>query len=34
MKNGVNFVALLGIILKIHRTEDSSSIHFLLNLFK
>ena len=33
MKNGVNFVALLGVIIKLHRTEESSSIHFLPNFF-
>jgi len=33
MKSGVYFVALLGYILKLHRTEESSSTHFLPNFF-
>ena len=33
MKNGVYFVALLGVVLKLHRTEESTSTHFLPNLF-
>jgi len=34
MKNGVYLVALLGVVLKVHRTEESSSTHFLPNFFK
>ena len=33
MKNGVYFVALLGVVLKLHRTEESSLTHFLPNFF-
>ena len=33
MKNGVYFVALLGIGLKLHRTKESSSTHFLPNFY-
>jgi len=34
MTNGVYFVALLGVVLKLHRTEESSSTRFLPNFFK
>jgi len=33
MKNGVYFVALLGVVLKLHRTKESSSSYFLPNFF-
>ena len=34
MKNGVYFVALLGVVLKLYTTKESSSTHFLPNFFK
>ena len=33
MKHGVYFVALLGVVLKLHRTDESFSTHFLPNIF-
>jgi hypothetical protein len=34
MKNGVNFVARLGVVLRLHGTKESSSTHLLPNFFK
>jgi len=33
MKNGVYFVALLGVVLKLPRTKECSSTHLLPNFF-
>jgi hypothetical protein len=33
MKNGVNPVARLGVVLKLQMTEGRSASHLLLNLF-